>query len=312
MFYPPLSITGWSPSLVKLAMALSISAYSGDFSRFNGTLLYSQRDSAFEQPVFYVYKLDSNLWIVNRGASDVFDVLTCAEFNETTTSLGTFHLGIYHAAQFTLEKSRSYIEEFEGPIYFTGHSYGGTVAPLLQVLTLAEMPNKDLNAIGFAPMPHMDDDTSTLHKDKIASFVNNADIVPTLSVANLYVTLRALIPFFEEIDEDALVAELESLLDLFWIFLPTDLYNALREVIPDVADAVLGYSHGEQRLIRYPPGHVYQLFKDEPKPLAESEVDPTKVLNALSLSVEGFRDHPQSEYEVVVDQIPDDRRWQFF
>jgi hypothetical protein len=88
------------------------------------------------------------------------------------------------------------MENFEGQIYFTGHLCGGTVAPLLQVLTSEEMPKRDLNAMGFAAMPHMDDDTSTLHKDKIAWFVNNADIVPTLSVANLYLTLWALVPFF--------------------------------------------------------------------------------------------------------------------
>jgi hypothetical protein len=58
-------------SLVKLAMALSISAYSGDLSRCNGTLLYSQRGSAFEQTICSIHKPDSNLWIVNRGSSDV-------------------------------------------------------------------------------------------------------------------------------------------------------------------------------------------------------------------------------------------------
>jgi hypothetical protein len=131
-------------------------------------------------------------------------------------------------------------------------------------------------------------------------------------VPNLYVTLAALIPFFEDIDEDALVAELESILDMFWIFLPTDLYNALHEVIPAVADAVLAYSHGEQRLIRYPPGHCYQLYKGQPKKLADSEVDPTKAFNALSLSITAFLDHNHDEYVTVVDEIPDDQKYIFF
>jgi hypothetical protein len=309
MFRPSLSITGWGPALVKLAMAFSAAAYTDDFSGFNGTLLYSNLNVDFEQPVFYVYQLESSLWVVNRGSVNLIDFLTCAEFNETTTPYGTFHLGIYQAALFTLAGARSYIERFEGPIYFTGHSYGGTVAPVALVIASKDFPHKDLNAIGFASMPPMDNTTSRLHKDKIATFVNNVDIVPTLSVPNAYVTLSNLIPFLSEIDEEALIAVLEDILDWFWFFLPTDVYDAIREVIPAVADAILAYSHGEERDVRYPPGHVYQIFKDQPKRLADSEVDPAKALNALSLSIQAFEDHAQEEYVIIVDQIPDNGRY---
>jgi hypothetical protein len=81
---------------------------------------------------------------------------------------------------------------------------------------------------------------------------------------------------------------------MFWLFLPTDLYNSIQEVILEVADTVLAYSYGGQKLIRYPPGQVFQLFLGQSKKLADSEVDPTKALNALSLSVTAFQDHAQS------------------
>jgi hypothetical protein len=41
------------------------------------------------------------------------------------------------------------------------------------------------------------------------------------------------------------------------MFLPMDLCNAIQEVIQDVADAVLAYSHGGKTLIRYLPGHLH-------------------------------------------------------
>jgi hypothetical protein len=180
-----LSITGWSPTLVKLAMVLSAAAYPDDFSHFNGAILYANRNCDFEQPGFYIYFLDSALWIVNRRSANVFDFLTSAEFNQMTTASGTFHSTIYHAALYVLKTARSYIEAFDDTIYFTGNSYGGTVAPLLDVIISTDYPTKDVNAIGFAPLPHMDDTTSALHEEKIASLLNGVDIVPTLSVLNL-------------------------------------------------------------------------------------------------------------------------------
>jgi hypothetical protein len=303
------NITGFGPLLIKLAMHLSVAAYEDDFSKFNGTILFANRDVDFEVPVFYVYSLDLNLWIVNRGAEDLFDILSCADFNETTTPLGTFHLGAYNAAQYTFGLAKSYIQDFKGTVYFTGHSYGGTVSPIVSILAADAFPDKDLNAIAFAGIPMMDDKTNAKYHEKIAMIVNDVDIVPTLSVPNAYNALAALIPFIQDLDEDAIVAYLQGWLDTVWIFLPTDLYNALHEVIPAVADAIIAYSHGEVRLIRYVPGHVYQLLKGSPKKLADSEVDPTKVLNSLSLSPSGILEHNAGAYETVVDQIPNDQRY---
>jgi hypothetical protein len=311
MIYPKTEITGFGPLLVKLAMHLSVAAYRDDFSEFNGTILFSNRDVDFEQPVYYVYLLDGNLWVINRGAESIYDFVSCAEFNETTTQYGTFHLGAYKSALYTLEGARPYVESFNGTIYFTGHSFGGAVAPINAIICADDYPTKDINGIGFAAFPMVDDATNAKHKEKLAIVVNDVDLVPTLSVANLYVTLSALIPFFRDIDEDALIAFLEQILDDFWLFLPTDLYNALHEVIPAVADAVLGYSHGEVRLIRYVPGHVYQLVEGNPKKLADTEIDPTKSLNALSLSIWALSEHNAGAYEEVVDELPNDQKYTF-
>lgn len=290
-------------------MHLSVAAYRDDFSAFNGTILYSNRNVDFEQPVYYVYALDNNLWIINRGAESLYDFVSCAEFNETTTDYGTFHLGAYKSALFTLKGARSYIESFNGTIYFTGHSFGATVAPINAIICSKDYPQKDINGIAFAPIPMVDDTTNAKYREKLATIVNDVDLVPTLSVANLYVTLSALVPFFQEIDEGALVAFLEGILDDFWLFLPTDLYNALKEVIPAVADAILGYSHGEQRLIRYPPGHVYQLVEGNPRKLQDTEIDPTKSLNALSLSIWALTEHNAGAYQTVVDEVPNDQKY---
>jgi hypothetical protein len=153
----------------------------------------------------------------------------------------------------------------------------------------------------------VDNVTAAKYKDKLAIIVNDVDLVPTLSVPNLYHTLSGLVPFFHEIDEATLIALLEQLLNDLWLFLPSHLFSAFREVIPAVVDAILGYSHGEQRLIRYPPGHIYQLLKGSPKQLRDTEIEPTISLSSLSLSIWAVTEHNAGAYLVVVDQVPNDQ-----
>jgi hypothetical protein len=62
------------------------------------------------------------------------------------------------------------------------------------------------------------------------------------------------------------------------LFMSWYLYEALKKDITSIADVVLAYSWNEQKLIRYPHGHVYQTKKNEPKKLSKSEIEPEKLL----------------------------------
>jgi hypothetical protein len=302
----PVQMTGFGPALMKLGMHMAVAAYRDDFSEFTGKMLAYNTTSDFEIACYYVYELNGSLWVAIRGSTGLIDFLSCAEFNETTTKLGTFHNGSYQAAVYVYANVKSYISSFTGTIYVAGHSYGGTVAPVLATLMLADFPDKDINALCYAPIPMMDNVTALKYKERMFSVVNDVDLVPTLSVPNLYNRLQILIPFFEEVDEAWLISYLESWLEDFWIFLPTDYYEALKEDIPAVVDAVLGYSHGEERKIRYPPGHVYQVVSGTPKKLADCEIDPVTQLDMLSISPWALLEHNAGAYEDVIDEMPDD------
>jgi hypothetical protein len=305
MFKSASSITNWGAPLVRLALQIALAAYSGDFSGFSGTMLYQNTTYDFEYPVIYAYELDNSLWIAIRGSAELYDFMTDAEFNETNTSLGTFHLGAYHAALHVLAQLRSFMSSYAGSIYITGHSYGGSVSAVLLVLAQSEFPRQDINGVGFASYPMMDDRTSARHAGKIATIVNGVDIVPTLSVPNLYVSLWLLIPLFEAVPEEEVIAFLDDILDVVSIFLPPKLYEVCRGVMPQAVDAVLGFAHGEDREIRYVPGHVYQLIDGEPRNLDDCEINPADKLWYLSLSVHSIEDHYGASYENVVNQLPD-------
>jgi hypothetical protein len=156
----------------------------------------------------------------------------------------------------------------------------------------------------------MDHDTADRYRDKIVAIVNEIDIVPTLSVPNLYNTLSALMPFIDSLPEEAIVDFLLDLLEGLKYFISDDLYESLKEVIPAVADAVFGYGHGEQRLVHFLPGHVYQLWSDNPRKIDDCEVDPES-LDYLQLSVQGFIDHDHENYLNVVDALPEDQRFRY-
>lgn len=301
-----INITGFGPVLLKMAVHLAIAAYEDDFTPFTGEMLYYNKTNGFLTPVFYVYKLDNALWIVNRGSISGDDYLTCAEFNETTNQYGTFHLGAYEAAMYTFLQVKKYIEEFDGTVYFTGHSYGATVAPILMIIAQNAFPNKDMGAFAFGPIPMMDDVTNAKYLDKICSVVNNADLVPTLSVPNLYERLTLIVPLIKQIDIAALNKEVLTMVNLFSWFMSKELYDAIVRDVPEVTDALFGYAHGEVRLVRYSPGHVYQVYQDKPKKLSLCEIDPIKDLNKLSIYPLAMTYHPDLYYMWAVDAIPDE------
>jgi hypothetical protein len=309
MIAPRIAVTGFGPLLLKLAMRFALAGMSGNFSEFHGELLYANESQGYEVPVLYIYEQDGSLWIIHRGTDSVYDWLTVESFNETTTPLGTFHGGIFRSATDSYRRSKPYISQHNGPVYFTGHSYGSTIGPVEMILASADFPDKDLNAIGFASFPTMDDTTNKKFREKIVTVVNSDDIVPTISVGNLYQTLGALVPFLDMVPEDAVIQILEQVADTFAPFMPPDVYQELKIVIPQLADAIFAYGHGEQRLIRYVPGHAYQVFPGHPKRLDDCEVDPTQVLNALSVTTTCIADHSQSLYEQAMEELPTDQRY---
>ncbi|KAK8882328.1 hypothetical protein M9Y10_044970 [Tritrichomonas musculus] len=305
----PSLITGFSATLLKLAIRLSVAAYNNDFTEFDGEMIYKNTTDGFLEPVFYVYKLDGNLWLVNRGSITEIDYLSCAEFNERTTDLGTFHEGFYNASITTLSQAEKYIAEFDGTIYITGHSYGASVAPVEYVILRNKYPTKDINCMAFGPLPMMDNTTYLKYTDKLVTVVNHHDLIPTLSVPNVYNQFSYLMPLIKYIPEEQVISTLEGFLDLFEKgtgLIDQMLYEALKSDIPALVDAIVGYTQGEQRLIRYPPGVVYQIDVSNPKPLDECEVDPTS-FDTLSTYLWAMTEHPDTVYEKAVLAIPENR-----
>lgn len=298
------AISGFGVILVKTAMNFSIDSYKDNFTDMpDAKILLASSSDDYETPVFYALEYQSNLWIVSRGSMTGSDFETCAAFDEATTKYGIFHEGAYKSALYTFDSVKSYIEKYE-KIYFTGHSLGGTIAPILATIVNYEYPNKDVNCIAFAPIPMMDNQTEARMHDKIATIVYDVDMVPTLSVPNFYMRFQFLIPLFKHVPDSGLIAFITKFLSLFEVF-DEKTVKDLEDVIPQLIEAFVAYAKGQERYIRYVPGWVYQIPAKNNKKIDDLVIDPVEKLNILSVAAGSWMIHNAEVYERIILKLPE-------
>ena len=90
-------------------------------------------------------------------------------------------------------------------LVLTGHSLGAGAASLLGVLLRSRIPELDnLHVYAFAPPPLLDHDAAVAATKYVTSIVNNSDLVPRWSLANLTVLLEFLRVVSDKLQERGL------------------------------------------------------------------------------------------------------------
>lgn len=295
-------------ALLQLGVRLANTAYYADFSNFSGQVLYSSPQCEVEKPVFFIYTQDNSLFIITRGSQDNEDFATDAEFTETITDFGVFHTGFYNAASYVYQAVRNYINEWNGPIYFVGHSYGASVSQILNIMAYHDNNNVNAYSLAFAPMPAMDLTADDRIQDRLYAIVNDDDIIPTLSIPNVYDKLHKIFPTISITPADILVGTLDSLLKLMKLTsaIEDGMFNMLWDAVPVFVNAAKEYEKGVKKYVRYPAGNVYQFKLNQPKTLSDAQINPEIVLNTLAIQLNSLNDHNCENYIEVVDQIIND------
>lgn len=292
-------------TLIQLCVRLSNSAYLADFSNYSGTVLYESTTNEIEKPVFYVYTQDQALFIITRGSYSDADFSTDAKISETIQDFGVFHTGFFNAASYVYDQTKDYINSWNGPVYFLGHSYGASVSQILGVLTYHYNTSVDFYSFAYAPMPSMDLAADDRIVDRLYAFVNDDDIVPTLSVPNCYQKFHILYPTIHNIPTDVLVNSMNVIVSIMHLTsaIDTGMYSMIYNAIPEIVIAAKEYETGVPKYVRYPSGNVYQLKINEPKSLETARVNPEIALTTLSVTFNSLSDHDCDNYIAVVDQI---------
>ena len=308
----PNLVTGFNKALITLGMRMSLYSYFGLMKHLPVTILEEHNNNSKYNPLYYVVKEteNNNLWVVTRGSASLDDWLTDFDFKNIDVSLGgvdyQFHRGFYKAAQNVYANVKHYIEEHDGPIYFTGHSYGASVSTALIAIAKADFNNKDLNTVAFAPAPTMGSEIPADVFNKIATIVNSNDIVPTLSVANAFRTFKDLITDCESPQEliyDKIVDFAEQIKSLKFLY-AEELGEALKLEAFALSKAIADYKSilGD---VEYVSGTVYHIDRKNPKALSETIEDQSQTINKLSLSLDAVINHEGNMYLLAIRKQKD-------
>jgi hypothetical protein len=170
-------------SLLQLTVRLSLVAYYlSDFKNSSGHLLSSTSKASKYEPLLYVYLQDGGVFVIIRGSSETADD-TDADVTEVAHEYGHFHHGFLTASEWVWPQIEPFLAAHDGPIYFTGDSYGASVGQILHVF--APSPAREGPLVRWLrASPRAFRSAAAPARASLYTFVNDDDIVPTLSIGN--------------------------------------------------------------------------------------------------------------------------------
>lgn len=121
------------------------------------------------------------------------EVIICNYHNDSGDTAFYCHEGVFIAAKRLVKSIRSLVTHFVNTcgykIIFSGHSLGAGVASLAALIlsTNGDIHKDNMHVYAFASPPVVDYQTSIHSQSFITTIVNNSDIIPRSSMANLII-----------------------------------------------------------------------------------------------------------------------------
>ena len=145
------------------------------------------------EPRFAVFKRYNELFVAIRGSTDISDFNTILDFNAVPFSTGKAHAGCISAARWMIKHLQPIIDSWTGPIIFTGHSMGGSIAAVCAAILRIESDDARASAFCFGSLPCFSPDVSHAIRSYVTGFVVNRDIVPSLNPINIKNVVEAIV-----------------------------------------------------------------------------------------------------------------------
>lgn len=295
-----------STIFLQLVIALSHATYKADFRNFTGMVLKYNTTDYHYHPVYYVYTQDNTLFIITRGSKTYDDFATAAIFSELTTKYGTFHTGYYKAALYVWDQVKDFVRDYSGKVVFVGHSYGAAVAQIMHIFANDQFPHKKIpyESYCFAAPPAMNEEAYAPIKNQMYTFVNDDDIVPTLSIPNCLNRFHLIAPVISIIPQDIFTNAVLDLLKIINItsLLDQQLFNMIYRAVPTCVNAIKECEAGVPKYVKFTGGTVFQLKIGSPKKLSQCLIDPS-TLNMLSITFTSVKNHHDERYADLMDEL---------
>lgn len=292
------------------AIIFVISSYINNFGT-EADFLVQRPNSFLFQPCFYLFKYKNSLYCVIRGSQETGDFDTLSHMSEIFTKYGCFHSGIFKSSIFIYSQIHNYLKEFNGDIYFIGHSYGASCAQVLNAIVKKKLPfvHKQVKTIAFAPYPAIDKRTAETLKNSIYSVVLENDFIPSVTINNIYGALKQSSLDFK--NETKISEGFKNILDKFDINgVPSGntIINSLKSISDIYAKEVSNLIQYNNKFIKYTTGSVYYLSsKCKNKFLSDCLLKNTRnIFYHLTDDIEGIRNHTPKPYQTFIKTLKDD------
>ncbi|OHS99269.1 lipase [Tritrichomonas foetus] len=186
------SFPGFTLELIRFACMCANMSYYKMIDFPDDNIIQAFEDNTYCRPCYYVLYHNNSYYIVIRGTSSPKDIQTDANILETRFTVKDEEIyikdGFFYSARFIYMMTRDLLlEKARGkPIYIIGHSMGGSVATVLNILfsRYKETESLDVYTVAIAPAPSV----SKIPHDnwkKIISIVYEGDPVPKMYVMNV-------------------------------------------------------------------------------------------------------------------------------
>lgn len=291
-------------AVVNRSMDMCDWASNGNFPP--GGLIYSYTDNKLYYPNHFVFNDTDILYVITRSTSSSVDWQTDFDLEEVNATFGNrtikAHRGFYYSATHIYQNTKEYIKNFTGKkIIFTGTSLGGSVSAVLCHIanTDPDMEGKEIIAIGSASAPCMEYVPPQI-QEKTLLFVNQDDIITTVSIPNIYDTYRDSI----EINN----FQNQLLDDINQINSTSSLFNAVKNLVKqyiNVVNALVMKYHNDKNAIkvRYLWGKIMHLKVNSTNCFFNQTLVNTTSINRLNLWGTAFEDHSLSQYRTKVNKL---------
>ena len=304
-----INIPLYSIALLKRCINFANNAYSGASAFTGGKMEFSSTTTAEYKPVFYGYQYENDLYIVIKGSSNDADFITDFAYSETTAKFGSnkinCHGGFYKAAEYVFKQTKTFMQQADGNIYITGHSYGASVATLVGMMALADssISNNKLGIIAVAPAPCVSDLPSS-YKPYLVNIINDGDIVPTMSISNGYNLVSPIVPsgtFSKVLVKIALQTALKVIGKKTTF--SEKFLDALSDSLDQIVDDLCEYKNDRSYItVKTLLGTTYKITETGSSSLSSYSISPTTLTN-LAISVDCINNHMGDTYVKFFEHV---------
>lgn len=285
-----------SKGFITLCLTLATRAYIGNFGEYQPYIIGQQTVPDISKPVFYVLKKDETLFVVTRGSQNTCDFETVLDMDDVITPYGTFHSGFFKAGKYVYDSVKTLLDN-NTHVYFIGHSYGGAVSASCVAMLKSMNVHAPVTAITFGCPPVMHSENQEV-KAAILSFVNDYDMIPTLSAPNLLRLMQERLKT-DMPEKSAMRDEFLQVLDSYktdGVPAGAQVVAALKAAAELFVEKAWAHSQGNIQKVRFPPGILYHISNRTVKALDECRVSPRKVFANFQANSLGVACHPPKPY----------------